>query len=108
MNELDYRTTRILKALGNPLRFRILRSLHQGPATPTELARALGRRLDAISRNLGVLRNLDLVWYHPRVNRLVYRVKHGTIGPFLSAAMECARAARVSGPAPELGEEVLL
>jgi len=108
MNELDYRATRILKALGNPLRYRILRALLQGPATPTELARALKRRLDAVSRNLGVLRNLDLVWYRPCVNRLVYRVKHGTVGPFLAAALECARVARVSGPAPELGEEVFL
>jgi predicted transcriptional regulator len=108
MSELDYRTTRILKALGNPLRFRILRALLQGPATPTELARALGRRLDAVSRNLGVLRSLDLVWYHPRVNRLVYRVKHGTIPPFVTAALECARAARVSGPAPDWGDEIIL
>ena len=106
MNELDYRTTRILKALGNPLRYRILRLLRQGPATPTGLARALKKRLDAVSRNLGVLRSLDLVWYHPCVNRLVYRVKHGTVGPFLDAALECARAARASGPAPETGEEI--
>jgi len=108
MSEIDYRTTRILKALGNPLRFRILRVLLQGPATPTELARAMNKRLDAVSRNLGVLRSLDLVWYHPRVNRLVYRVKNGTVGPFLSAALECARVARVSGPAPDWGDGVVL
>jgi len=108
MNELDYRTTRILKALGNPLRYRILRALLQGPATPTELSRDLKRRLDAVSRNLGVLRNLDLVWYRPCVNRLVYRVKHGTVGPFLAAALECARVARASGPAPDWGDGVVL
>jgi DNA-binding transcriptional ArsR family regulator len=65
MNELECRATRILKALGNPLRFRILLVLLQGPETPTGLARALKRRLDAVSRNLGVLRSLDLVWYPP-------------------------------------------
>jgi hypothetical protein len=101
MNELDYRTTRILKALGNPLRYRILLRLLQEPATPTRLARELQRGLDAVSRNLAVLRSLDLVCYRPRSHHLVYGVKHGAVAPFLAAALDCARIARVTNPTPD-------
>jgi DNA-binding transcriptional ArsR family regulator len=98
MRELEYRTTRILKALGNPLRYRILARLILDPATPTDLAREFRRSLDAVSRNLGILRALDLVWYLPRGPMLIYRVKHDAVPPLLAAAEQCAGASRAADP----------
>lgn len=105
MQELPYRATRILKALGNPLRYRILTMLTAQSATPTELARGLNRPRFVISRNLALLRALDLVGYHPRGPCLLYHAKYDAVQPLLHAAEHCARAARAEDPgAPRDGE----
>lgn len=107
MLELPYRTTRILKALGNPLRYRILTLLAAESATPTELARALNRPRFVISRNLALLRALDLVWYHPRGPYLVYHAKYAAVQPLLHAAEHCARAARAEDPGAQPDDDGL-
>jgi DNA-binding transcriptional ArsR family regulator len=47
--------TVVAKALANPLRQRILLELERGPASPSSLARKLGRPLNLISYHTGVL-----------------------------------------------------
>lgn len=104
MQEIPYRATRILKALGNPLRYRILRHLTASPATPTELAFSLHRPLFVISRNLAALRALDLVWYQPTGRRhLTYNAKYDAVAPLLAAAELCARKARAEDPEGSAG-----
>jgi DNA-binding transcriptional ArsR family regulator len=103
MQETHYRATRILKALGNPLRYRILIRLTHGPATPSELARELNRSIYAISRTLALLRALDLVCYHCRTPYVIYEAKYDTVLPLLAAAHRCAEVTRTldaAAPAP--------
>lgn len=100
MQELAYRTSRILRVLGNPLRYRILDRLARGPATPKELSVELSRPLYTISHHLAFLRALDLVWYHPSPPRLIYETKYEIVRPFLRAAERCAVTARADDPGP--------
>lgn len=46
---------RLVRAIGNPLRMRILRRLQEQTASPTMLARALGEPLGKVSYHVGVL-----------------------------------------------------
>jgi DNA-binding transcriptional ArsR family regulator len=98
MQELPYRASRIHRALGNPLRYRILARLARGPATPGELARELNRPLYVISHHLGRLRALDLVWYHPDGPSYQYAVKYGSICNLLAATTACAGEIRRDDP----------
>jgi len=91
MEEPSCRATRILKALGNPLRERILERIAEGPVFPTDLAHAVQRSIFVVSRTLQLLRVLDLVCYVPRHGRLVYQLKHDYIRVLLAVARQCAR-----------------
>ena len=98
MDEIPYRASRILGALGNPLRYRILARLGLGSASPTDLSIELNRPLFVISRNLTVLKALDLVWFHPSPPGLQYHAKYEAVRPLLAAAEHCAGIARFSDP----------
>jgi len=101
MNELAYRSSRILRALGNPLRYRILARLARFPATPGQLARELNRPLFVVSHHLALLRALDLVWYHPVDCRPVYSVKYRLVRLLLLVAERCAKRLRAGDPGRE-------
>jgi DNA-binding transcriptional ArsR family regulator len=61
MTASDTFETGLLKALGHPLRFRMLASItERGEASPTELAREFGHPLATVSHHTRVLR--DLGW----------------------------------------------
>ena len=98
MEEPAYRTCRIFKALGNPLRYRILARLADGPATPTQLSKQFRRPLDAISRNLTHLHDLDLVWFHPAPPNLIYKAKYDIVRRLLDAGANCSAVARHEDP----------
>lgn len=98
MNEIAYRASRILRALGNPLRYRILACLARFPATPGQLARELNRPLFVVSHHLALLRALDLVWFHPVERSPVYSVKYRLIRVLLVVAERCAKRLRASDP----------
>ncbi len=104
MNELAYRSSRILRALGNPLRYRILAALARFPATPGQLALQLNRPLFVISHHLALLRALDLVWFHPVDRAPVYSVKYRLIRTLLSVSERCARRLRTADPAGDAEE----
>ena len=62
MSRDDLFDTTLLKALGHPLRLRLLESiLERGEASPVELARQLDQRLATVSRHIGILRDLGFV-----------------------------------------------
>jgi DNA-binding transcriptional ArsR family regulator len=101
MNETAYRASRLLRALGNPLRYRILARLARFPATPGQLARELNRPLFVVSHHLALLRALDLVWFRPVDRRPVYSVKY-RLGRLLQVVAErCAKRLRAADPAGE-------
>jgi DNA-binding transcriptional ArsR family regulator len=80
MNETDYRACRIFRALGNPLRYRLLVRLLREPATPGHLAVEFIKPLSTISRHLTILRSLDMIRFNPRSTTSVYSVKYDRIG----------------------------
>lgn len=103
MLELPYRASRILRALGNPLRYRLLTRLLRSPATPGQLAEEFQRTIFVISRHLGVLRSLDLVCYIPKPPTYLYEAKYPSLQAVLRVAERCALEIRqddAEGTAP--------
>lgn len=83
MDETPYRASRIFRALGNPLRYRILARLALGPVDSNRLACELRRPLFAVSHHLSILRDLDLVWYKPVNHHHVYAIKYDAVRTLL-------------------------
>jgi DNA-binding transcriptional ArsR family regulator len=98
MIEEQFRAVRLHKLLGNPLRVKILRALHEAPRTPTRLARLANRPLPAISRALGLLHANGLVGYRTVGSCILYHLRH----PEVLAVLELAEAfvRRFNLPAP--------
>lgn len=61
-----------LKALAHPDRLRIVETLAGGPRTVTQIAAAVGRPMSAVSRNLRVLRDAQVVQCSKRGNSVLY------------------------------------
>ena len=98
MRELAYRTSRVFRALGNPLRYRILDRIARGPLCPTDLALELNRPLPVISQHLAILKDLNLVWFHPEPPGYVYSIKYPLVRRFLADAEGCCETLRVEDP----------
>lgn len=77
MDERRYRGSRICRALGNPIVYAIITLLsRQGPTTPSDIARTVGRRIQTVSGHLAALRGLDLVRYDRAQGQTRYWLKH--------------------------------
>lgn len=100
MQELPYRASRILRALGNPLRYRLLARLLRAPATPGQLAEEFQRTIFIISRQLSVLRSLDLVCYKPKPPTYLYEAKYPPLQGILRVAEQCALRIREDDAEP--------
>ena len=61
MPELSYFTAEFFKALGHPLRIRILEALRQGEVGVTELSERLKVEQSTLSQQLAVLRKSNIV-----------------------------------------------
>lgn len=75
MTELDFRTARLFRVLGNPLRYKLLRELAAVPRSPSELARLCHRSRPAVSRDLHLLHWAGLVDYRTHGPGVLYRLK---------------------------------
>lgn len=98
MIEEAFRATRLHKVLGNPLRTRILRALHEAPRTPTRLARLANRPLPAVSRALGILHADGLVDYRTVGTCVLYRLRHPEILALLDLAESFVRRFNLPEP----------
>ena len=67
---------RVLDALGDPTRRRVLELLRGGERTVAELTEALPVTQSAVSQHLRVLREAGLVADRPQGRRRYYRVEH--------------------------------
>jgi ArsR family transcriptional regulator len=65
---------RLLKALADPERLRILACLRVGPRNVSELAAQLQQELANVSHHLGVLRQAGLVLHRKDGKHVVYRL----------------------------------
>ena len=91
MEEASYRTSRMFRVLGNPLAYRMIVMLREGPAHPGTLAVRLSRPPQTIARLGRELKLVDLISYansaatdgRPGVE---YRLKDQTLEPILDAA----------------------
>lgn len=62
----------VLRALGEPLRLRILSALRDGPLAVRDLSTRLGARQYQVSRHLGALHDLGLVRRSREGQRVMY------------------------------------
>jgi DNA-binding transcriptional ArsR family regulator len=100
MLEEQFRAVRLHKLMGNPLRVKILRALHEAPRTPTRLARLANRPLPAISRALGILHADGLVDYRTVGPCVLYRLRHPEVLALLDMAEALVRRFNLPAPAP--------
>jgi ArsR family transcriptional regulator len=68
------RCARLLRAVGDPDRLRLIHCLRGGPKNVGELAALLGAELVNVSHHLGVLRNAGLVLDEKQGRFVLYRL----------------------------------
>ena len=68
------RCAELLKALGEPLRLRIIDALRDGPMNVSELAARLESEVVTVSHHLGILRHAGLVERQRQGRFIVYRL----------------------------------
>ena len=91
MNEVSFRTCRMYKVLGNPLRYKVLLELSLSPMTPTRLAKRVCRPLPAVSKALGLLHWAGLVWYKTVGPNVLYGLRHAAVQALVDTGEEFTR-----------------
>ncbi|MFB6344385.1 MAG: ArsR/SmtB family transcription factor [bacterium] len=93
MEEQAHRLVKVLKVLGNPLRYRICKILHEkGPISVSTLVEVLGEKQNTVSQHLSKLRKLDLVYYERDGNFLNYDIdRRDVIEPILELESNFSR-----------------
>ncbi|KKB33875.1 ArsR/SmtB family transcription factor [Bacillus thermotolerans] len=76
------------KALAHPLRIRILELLAEGDKNVNELQTIIGSEGSAVSQQLSVLRNKNIVYGTKDGNRVVYSLRDPMIVDLLSIARQ--------------------
>jgi ArsR family transcriptional regulator, nickel/cobalt-responsive transcriptional repressor len=84
------RCARMLRALADPERLRIVDCLRRGPRNVTEIANAVRAEIVNVSHHLGVLRSAGLVLDHKQGRFVVYELH-----PEIFAASGCTEADRL-------------
>ncbi len=90
MKENDYRASMILECLGEPIRFQIVRLLHNKPMAVVELAQLTRRHQVTICQHLAALRSLHIVRYRNQGRFTFYELKLKTVPQILDLAVRCA------------------
>ena len=87
------RCARLLRALADPERLRIVQCLRGGPRNVSELAAALGAEVVNVSHHLSVLRHAGLVLDEKRGRFVVYRLHPDVFRPGEGPALDfgCCR-----------------
>jgi DNA-binding transcriptional ArsR family regulator len=74
----------LVKAMDNRHRLMILCMLCEGERTVTEMSRATGLSLSAVSQHLSILKDKDLVDWTKRSQVVTYRLKTGDVQQVIS------------------------
>ena len=102
------RCARMLRALADPERLRIIACLREGPRNVTELAGLLGAEVVNVSHHLGVLRHAGVVTDEKQGRFVVYRlhpdVFHPTVGAPTAEHLDLG-CCRLEIPADRKGEK---
>ncbi|MFW6159295.1 MAG: ArsR/SmtB family transcription factor [Planctomycetota bacterium] len=94
MTEEEFRGARMLAALSNVIRFRIVLLLDEGRMTPSDLADALGRTVPRISHHLGILRAADVVRFKVTGGRHFYWLKVPAAAKICRQAVDAGKQAQ--------------
>jgi len=91
-----------LQALAAPSRLLILSELRQGPSAVSELAEAIGMEQSAVSHQLRLLRNLDIVVGTRSGRNIVYSLYDNHVAQLLDEAINHSEHRRLglSDPPP--------
>lgn len=74
------RVSRTFRALGDPTRSRLVLALSVTEMYPSDLAEVLGASLSAVSHQLRILRDLDIVRVRRRGRRQLYALNESAFG----------------------------
>ena len=86
--ELQQFKADFFKALGHPLRIRILELLAEGEKNVNELQTLIGSEGSAVSQQLAVLRNKNIVTGSKDGNKVTYSLRDPMIAELLSVARQ--------------------
>ena len=97
MKEKDYRASRLMRELGVPIRYQIVKLLEEGPKTVGQLAQLLDRHPATISHHLHILRAVDVVRYETKGRNAVYWLKAELVPALIAVAERCAAKLQMEG-----------
>ncbi|MFF0828556.1 ArsR/SmtB family transcription factor [Brevibacillus sp. NPDC003359] len=86
--ELQQFKANFFKALGHPLRIRILELLAEGDKNVNELQTLIGSEGSAVSQQLAILRNNNIVYGTKDGNKVTYSLRDQMIIELLSVARQ--------------------
>jgi ArsR family transcriptional regulator len=75
MENKKYRALKIFKVLSNVTRYKIIELLYKDSYKVNEIANILKKPETTISRNLKILRDLDIVSYYTKDTSVIYSLK---------------------------------
>lgn len=84
--ELQLFKAEFFKALGHPLRIRILELLAEGEKNVNELVTLLGVESSSVSQQLAVLRNKNIVSFTKEGNKVTYALRDPLVADLLMIA----------------------
>ncbi|MBM3888007.1 MAG: helix-turn-helix transcriptional regulator [Verrucomicrobia bacterium] len=90
MKEIELRASTLLEAMGETVRFQILRQLRNGLRAVVELARLTNRHPVTVCNRLSVLREMHLVRYRNRGGLYFCELKASQCSQVLELAIRCA------------------
>jgi DNA-binding transcriptional ArsR family regulator len=79
MKEDQFRTVSLLKAIANPVRYKIIFELKDKELTVSEIAEKVDKEPNIISQHLRILRQERIVRFKTCENRVFYRLKNTRI-----------------------------
>lgn len=82
-NELANFKAEFFKALGHPMRIRILEALGQGEYTVKEIQEIVGSEGSTVSQQLAVLRNKNIIYGTKRGTNVIYSLRDPMIKDML-------------------------
>jgi len=90
------RVAAALKALGHPLRFRIIELLVEGERCIRDLTEALGAAQPIVSQQIKILHVQGLVRRERRKGLALYRIAHAELPRLLSCIKRCVGEAQAT------------
>ena len=96
MTEAEFRGARLLAALSNVIRFRIVLLLEKGQTTPKDMAAKLRRTVPRISHHLAILRAADVVRFKVTAGKHLYWLKAPETAELCRRAVEIGKRLRAA------------